>query len=158
MTGVQTCALPIYFPTRVYYVAYRNNAFDTHVYQADVHARLWTYASDHMTAFVKDMERLGMGDRVVVMAFSEFGRRLKENTSLGTDHGTAGPAFVLGSAVRGGQYGTPPSLVDLDDGNLRFTTDYRRVYATLVRDWMGCGQAEAILKGEFASLDLFAKA
>ena len=93
------------FPTKVYYVPYRNNAFDTHVYQGDVHSRLWSYTSDHIAAFVRDMERIGRADDVVVMVFSEFGRRVAENTSLGTDHGTAGPAFVIGKPVLGGHYG-----------------------------------------------------
>src|SRR5437660_4306325 len=142
------------FPTRIYYVAYRNNAFDTHVYQSDVHARLWTYTSDHMAAFVKDMVRLGRGNDVVLMAFSEFGRRVQENTSQGTDHGTAGPAFVIGEPVAGGQYGKPPSLTDLNDGNLKHTTDYRRVYATMIKTWMGHGDAAGVLRGEFEPLPL----
>jgi uncharacterized protein (DUF1501 family) len=142
------------FPTKIYYVAYRNNAFDTHVYQSDVHARLWTYTSDHIAAFVKDIARLGRGKDVVLMAFSEFGRRVKENTSQGTDHGTAGPAFVIGEPVAGGQYGKVPSLTDLDDGNLKHTTDYRRVYATLIKTWMGHADAAGVLRGEFEPLPL----
>jgi uncharacterized protein (DUF1501 family) len=142
------------FPTKIYYVAYRNNAFDTHVYQSDVHARLWTYTSDHIAAFVKDVARLGRGKDVVLMAFSEFGRRVKENTSQGTDHGTAGPAFVIGEPVAGGQYGKMPSLTDLDEGNLRFTTDYRRVYATLVGTWMGHADTTSVLRGQFDPLPL----
>ena len=138
------------FPTKVYYVPYRNNAFDTHVYQGDLHARLWSYTSDHIAAFVRDMERLGRGDDVVVMVFTEFGRRVAENTSLGTDHGTAGPAFVIGKPVTGGQYGRMPSLTDLDDGNLKFTTDYRRIYSTLINGWMQHDQASAILRDEFS--------
>ena len=143
------------FPTRAYYVPYRNNAFDTHVYQADLHARLWSYASDHIAAFVRDMDRLGRGDDVVVMVFSEFGRRVAENTSLGTDHGTAGPAFIIGKPVKGGQYGGVPSLTDLDDGNLRFTTDFRRLYATLIRGWMGNDQVAQVLKDDFDPLPVF---
>jgi uncharacterized protein (DUF1501 family) len=142
------------FPTRIYYVAYRNNAFDTHVYQSDVHARLWTYTSDHIAAFIKDVARLGRGKDVVLMAFSEFGRRVKENTSRGTDHGTAGPAFVIGAPVLGGQYGNVPSLTDLDDGNLKYTTDYRRIYATLAGTWMGHRDTEALLRGNFEPLPL----
>jgi len=145
------------FPTKVYYVPYRNNAFDTHVYQGDLHARLWSYTSDHIAAFVRDMERLGRGDDVVVMVFSEFGRRVAENTSLGTDHGTAGPAFVIGKPVTGGQYGRMPSLTDLDDGNLRFTTDYRRIYSTLINGWMQHDQASAILRDEFSPIPLFSR-
>jgi uncharacterized protein (DUF1501 family) len=143
------------FPTRIYYVAYPHNAFDTHVTQADVHARILTYTSDHIAAFVQDMVRIGRGDDVAVMVFSEFGRRVAENANLGTDHGTAGLAFVVGQKARGGHYGAMPSLVDLDDGNMRYTTDFRRVYATMVRSWMGYPDVRAVLKEEFAPLDIF---
>lgn len=143
------------FPTKVYYVPYRNNAFDTHVYQGDLHARLWSYTSDHISAFVRDIERLGRADDVVVMVFSEFGRRVAENTSLGTDHGTAGPAFIIGKPVSGGQYGALPSLTDLDDGNLKFTTDYRRIYSTLIHGWMGHEHTSAILRDDFKPLPIF---
>jgi len=142
------------FPTRIYYVAYRNNAFDTHVYQGDVHARLWTYTSDHIAAFIKDVARLGRAQDVVVMAFSEFGRRVKENTSQGTDHGTAGPVFMIGAPVAGGQYGRMPSLTDLNDGNMAFTTDFRRVYATAIQRWMGYRDAASVLRGEFEPLPI----
>ena len=129
------------FPTRVYYVPYRNNAFDTHVYQKDPHARLWSYTSDHIAAFMQDMERLGRGDDIVLMAFSEFGRRVPENTSLGTDHGTAGPAFMIGNPIAGGHYGGVPSLSDLDDGNLKYTTDFRRIYSRSSADgWAMTGR------------------
>jgi uncharacterized protein (DUF1501 family) len=141
------------FPTRIYYVAYRNNAFDTHVYQGDVHARLWTYTSDHIAAFIKDVARLGRAQDVVLMAFSEFGRRVKENTSQGTDHGTAGPVFMVGAPVAGGQYGRMPSLTDLNDGNMVFTTDFRRVYATAIEKWMGHDSA-AVLRGRFEPLPI----
>jgi uncharacterized protein (DUF1501 family) len=143
------------FPTRIYYVAYRNNAFDTHVYQGDVHARLWTYTSDHIAAFMNDMARLGRAQDVVLMAFSEFGRRVKENTSQGTDHGTAGPAFMIGAPVAGGMYGAMPSLTDLTDGNMVFTTDFRRVYATAIQRWMG-HDAAAVLRGAFEPLPIVA--
>lgn len=146
------------FPTRVYYVPYRHNAFDTHVYQGDLHARLWSYTSDHIAAFLRDMDRLGRGDDVVVMAFSEFGRRVAENTSLGTDHGTAGPAFILGKGVRGGHFGAVPSLTDLDDGNLKYTTDFRRIYATLIQGWMGHAGTAAILNDDFTPLPVFDRA
>jgi uncharacterized protein (DUF1501 family) len=146
------------FPTRVYYVPYRHNAFDTHVYQGDLHARLWSYTSDHIAAFMRDMDRLGRADDVVLMAFSEFGRRVAENTSLGTDHGTAGPAFILGKAVHGGHFGALPSLIDLDDGNLKYTTDFRRIYATLIRGWMGHEGTAAILNDDFTPLPVFDRA
>jgi uncharacterized protein (DUF1501 family) len=143
------------FATRIYYVSYPRNAFDTHVYQADTHARLLTYVSDHIGAFMLDTQRLGRGDDVTLMVFSEFGRRVAENANLGTDHGTAGPVFVIGSRVRGGQYGVMPSLTDLDDGNLRYTVDFRRVYATLITQWMGYADTATVLRQEFATLDMF---
>lgn len=146
------------FPTQVYYVPFRNNAFDTHVHQANTHARLWSYTSDHISAFMRDMDRLGRADDVVLMAFSEFGRRVAENTSIGTDHGTAGPAFIIGKPIHGGHYGGVPSLTDLDEGNLKYTTDFRRIYATLIRGWMGHDTVGSVLSREFDSLPVFAAA
>jgi len=143
------------FPTRIYYVSFPHNAFDTHVTQADTHARILTYTSDHIAAFVQDMARMGRGNDVAVMVFSEFGRRVGENANLGTDHGTANVAFVVGAKVQGGHYGTMPSLTDLDDDNLRFTTDFRRVYATMIGSWMGYADVRAVLKDEFAPLAIF---
>ena len=143
------------FPTRIYYVAYPHNAFDTHVTQADTHARILTYTSDHIAAFVQDMTRIGRGDDVAVMVFSEFGRRVAENANLGTDHGTAGLAFVAGRMVRGGHYGAMPSLTDLDDGNMRFTTDFRRVYATMIDRWLGYHGTRDLLRGDFETFDMF---
>jgi uncharacterized protein (DUF1501 family) len=142
-------------PTRVYYVTYQGNAFDTHVQQADLHSRLLMYTADAVRGFVDDMKRLGRGDDVAVMMFTEFGRRVEENGSLGTDHGTATPMFIVGQRVKGGFYGTHPSLVDLDDGNMKMTTDYRRVYATMIDEWLGCRDAAAILKGRFDPLRVF---
>jgi len=141
-------------PTRLYYTSYRNNAFDTHVFQNDTHKRLLTYASDAVSAF---LERIGRADEVVVMIFSEFGRRVPENVNLGTDHGTANLMFVAGKQVNGGQYGTIPSLTKLDAGdNLIYTTDFRRVYATMIEKWMGLEDTSKILKGEFDPFDMFA--
>ena len=88
------------------------------------------------------------------MVFSEFGRRVAENANLGTDHGTAGLAFVAGQKVRGGHYGVMPSLIDLDDGNMRYTTDFRRLYATMIRCWMGYSDAR-MLKDEFVRSTFF---
>ncbi|WP_428418306.1 DUF1501 domain-containing protein [Methylibium sp.] len=144
-------------PTQLYYVAYRNNAFDTHVHQADLHQRLLTYVSDGVLAFMRDMERIGRADDVVLMAFSEFGRRVPENTSLGTDHGTAGPMFIVGKPVKGGQYGRPVSLTErTPDDNLRHTTDFRRTYATVMDGWFGRTDTQAVLRGRFESFPLFA--
>jgi uncharacterized protein (DUF1501 family) len=143
-------------PTRLYYVAYRNNAFDTHVFQSDLHQRLLTYTSDAVSAFMVDLERIGRADDVVVMIFSEFGRRVPENTSLGTDHGAANLMFVAGKKVKGGHYGKIPSLTQLDEGdNLVFTTDFRRVYATMISRWLGFQNTTAILNGNFETFEMF---
>jgi len=143
-------------PTRLYYTSYRNNAFDTHVFQNDVHKRLLTYASDAVSAFLKDLERIGRADDVVVMIFSEFGRRVPENVNLGTDHGTANLMFVAGKQVKGGQYGVVPSLTKLDAGdNLIYTTDFRRVYATMIAGWLGLRDTRKLLNGEFEPLNMF---
>jgi uncharacterized protein (DUF1501 family) len=99
---------------------------------------------------------MGHGDRVSVLAFSEFGRRVPENTSLGTDHGAANVMFMAGKNVRGGHYGKLPSLTELDDGdNLRFTTDFRRVYATAIDGWLQHPAAATILNGEFKPFPIF---
>lgn len=142
-------------PTRLYYVSYQGNAFDTHVHQADPHARLLRYTADAVRGFIEDLARLDRSDEVVVMMFTEFGRRVEENASQGTDHGTATPMFVVGAPVQGGMYGRHPSLTDLDDGNLRMTADFRRVYATVVDGWLGCRETASILKGTFEPFELF---
>ena len=143
-------------PTRLYYTAYRHNAFDTHVQQADLHQRLLTYVSDAVAGFMKDMERIGRADDVVVLVFSEFGRRVPENTSLGTDHGTANHMYVIGKTVKGGHYGSPVSLTKLDEGdNLIFTTDFRRVYATVIDGWLSCSNTNQLLSGKFETFPVF---
>jgi uncharacterized protein (DUF1501 family) len=143
-------------PTRLYYTSYRNNAFDTHVFQEDLHKRLLTYASDAVSAFMMDLERIGRADDVVVMIFSEFGRRVPENVNLGTDHGTANLMFVAGKQVKGGHYGKVPSLTALDAGdNLIYTTDFRRVYATMISGWLGLKDTKPLLNGTFEPFDLF---
>jgi uncharacterized protein (DUF1501 family) len=143
-------------PSRLYYTSFRNNAFDTHVFQGDVHKRLLTYASDSVAAFMRDMERIGRAGDVVVMMFSEFGRRVPENVNLGTDHGTANLMFVAGKQVRGGHYGTPSSLTKLDAGdNLIYSADFRRVYASMISGWLGLKDAKSVLKGDFETFPLF---
>jgi uncharacterized protein (DUF1501 family) len=143
-------------PTRLYYVTFPGNSFDTHVQQADLHGRLLMYTADAIRGFVEDIKRIGRGPDVAVMVFTEFGRRVEENGSLGTDHGTATPMFLLGQNVRGGFFGQPPSLTDLDDGNLKMTTDFRRVYATVIKEWLGYDDTAAVLKGKFDTLSAFA--
>jgi uncharacterized protein (DUF1501 family) len=144
--------------TRLYYVSYQGNAFDTHVQQGDVHSRLLMYTADAVRAFLDDVNRLGRGNDVAVVMFTEFGRRVEENGSLGTDHGTATPMFLFGQhdRIKAGQYGQPPSLTDLDDGNLKMTTDFRRVYASAIKEWLGYDDTDTILKGRFESLAAFA--
>ncbi len=142
-------------PTRLYYVTYAGNSFDTHVQQADLHTRLLMYTADAVRGFMDDVARLGRGDDVAVMIFTEFGRRVEENGSLGTDHGTATPMFLVGKGVKGGFYGRHPSLTDLDDGNMKMTTDFRRVYATAIGEWLGYEQTQVVLKGTFKPLNVF---
>jgi uncharacterized protein (DUF1501 family) len=105
---------------------------------------------------MEDLKRLGRADDVAVMMFTEFGRRVEENGSLGTDHGTATPMFVAGKSVSGGLFGRHPSLTDLDDGNMKMTTDFRRVYATMIKEWLGYDQTEQVLKDRFEPLGIFA--
>jgi uncharacterized protein (DUF1501 family) len=126
--------------------------FDTHTNQEQTLARLLQETSDAIHAFWSDVVAHGHGDDVVIMTWSEFGRRARENGQAGTDHGWAGPMFVVGNAVNGGFYGEPPSLARLDDGNLRYTTDFRSVYATLLDRWMSA-PADDILAGRFPQLN-----
>jgi uncharacterized protein (DUF1501 family) len=143
------------FPTRLYYVPLRNSLFDTHVNQAAPHDRQLEYCSDAIAGFFQEMERIGRADDVVMYVYSEFGRRVPENTSLGTDHGTAQVNFVVGNAVRGGLYGTPPSLTELVLGdNLATTVDFRQVYATLIEGWLGT-DASRVLGQTFHTIDMF---
>jgi len=126
------------------------------VFQGDLHGRLLTYTSDAVSAFMTDLERIGRADDVAMMIFSEFGRRVPENTSLGTDHGAANLMFVVGKKVKGGHYGKIPSLTQLDEGdNLVYTTDFRRVYATMISRWLGFQNTEAIFSGNFENFDMF---
>lgn len=128
--------------TRIYYVSL--DGFDTHAEQAAAHGNLLAEVSESITAFVDDLAGRGQLDRVLLMTFSEFGRRLKENASLGTDHGAGAPLFVAGSKVNSGLIGKHPSLTDLDDGDLKHHTDFRQVYATLLDGWLGCSSEKVL--------------
>ena len=124
-------------------------SFDTHQNQLGVHAGLLKQLADGLVALQSALTELGAWDRTLVMTFSEFGRRARQNNSNGTDHGTAAPHFVLGGAVRGGLYGQPPDLTRLDGAqNALFTTDFRQLYSTVARDWWGVS-AEAVTRGRF---------
>jgi uncharacterized protein (DUF1501 family) len=106
-----------------------------------------------LRAFLDDLAAARLDDRVLVLDFSEFGRRVAENGSKGTDHGTAGPVLLAGPSVRPGLAGTYPSLTDLVDGDLKTAVDFRRVYATVLEGWLGLRSKDA-LGGAFESLPL----
>ena len=135
--------------TRVYYLSM--GGFDTHANQPGSHAYLLGQLADAVAAFNADLESQGRGGDVVVMTFSEFGRRAQENGSAGTDHGAASVMFATGASVKGGVYGDYPSLEDLDDGDLKHHTDFRSVYATVLDNWLGVS-APKVLGAEFPSL------
>jgi uncharacterized protein (DUF1501 family) len=143
-------------PTRLYYVTYQGNSFDTHVQQADLHTRLLMYTADAVRGFMDDVARLGRGDDVAVMIFTEFGRRVEENGSLGTDHGTATPMFLAGRASRAASIGQHPSLTDLGRRQHEDDDGFPRVYATAIKEWLGYDQTQAVLKGTFAPMGVFA--
>ena len=137
------------FPARLYYVPLRGSLFDTHVNQQSPHDRQVQYNSDAVWGFYQEMKRIGKENDVAMFIHSEFGRRVPENTSLGTDHGAANVAFVMGGGVKGGQYGDKVSLTNLVlDDNLQYTTDFRRVYATLIEEFLGYKESEKVLSGQ----------
>jgi uncharacterized protein (DUF1501 family) len=127
--------------------------YDTHSKQAPAHQALLGELSGALAAFQKDMEKHKAAERVLVLTLSEFGRRVDENASQGTDHGAASCLFLCGSKVRGGLAGTYPSLEKLGEGDLIHTVDFRAVYATILEKWLGC-EAAKLLGGQFAPLDL----
>jgi len=135
---------------RVFYVSY--GGFDTHNQQIQRQPTLLRDYSDAVKAFMDDMTQMGMADKVMLLTFSEFGRRVTENASLGTDHGTASEMFVIGGKVKGGMYGAYPSLSDLDQGDLKFTTDFRNVYATALDRWMGA-DSQRVLGARFENIE-----
>ena len=139
--------------TRVYFVTL--NGFDTHVNQVNQQANLLKQLSDGLSAFQKDLEAHRLDGQVTTMTFSEFGRRPSENESKGTDHGTSAPLFVMGSAVQGGLHGTAPSLDIQHNQDIAFSTDFRSVYATMLKDWLVC-PPDPVLGGSFAPLPVIA--
>ena len=139
-------------PTRVYYVV--QSGYDTHAVQMDTHARLLSELSGAVAAFVDDLTEAKLAERVLLMTFSEFGRRVAENASAGTDHGTAAPMLLAGGGVKGGLFGQTPRLLDLDEGDLKMTVDFRQVYAAVLRDWLKIDPT-SVLAGHFGPLPLF---
>jgi uncharacterized protein (DUF1501 family) len=142
--------------TRVYYVTL--DGFDTHANQPDVHATLLRQWSEALSAFLSRLEQSGQQDRVLVMTFSEFGRRVSENASQGTDHGAAAPMFLAGPRLPKIIQGPNPDLSDLDDGDLKYKIDFRSVYAAVLDSWLGTDSRKA-LDGDYRSeaqhLELF---
>ncbi|HSP14533.1 MAG TPA: DUF1501 domain-containing protein [Thermoanaerobaculia bacterium] len=114
------------------------DGFDTHGLQANTHSALLTDVSNSLWAFQDDLTGRGLSDDVIVLAWSEFGRRVAENGNKGTDHGKAGTVFLVGDHVKGGtHYGDEPNLSDLDDGDLKTRIDFRSIYSTVIQDWFG---------------------
>ena len=153
--GLQT---PIYLTTI--------GGFDTHANQVVTgntgtgsHANLLRYVAEGIAAFQRDMEKSGMADKVTVMTFSEFGRRVNQNGTTGTDHGTAAPLFVVGNTVRGGIIGKNPNLADLDsNGNIKYQFDYRQIYASVLQDHLGLNAqltSNILSNKEFSTLPIF---
>jgi uncharacterized protein (DUF1501 family) len=124
------------FGTRIFYVSL--DGFDTHADQGPAHSKLMTELADSVASFFGTLKSSGHDRRVRLMTFSEFGRRVDENGSRGTDHGAASCLFVAGPSVKGSVVGKHPSLKDLDVGDLKYHTDFRRVYATQLDGWLGC--------------------
>jgi uncharacterized protein (DUF1501 family) len=138
-------------PTRVYYAS--QGGFDTHAGQMNAHNRLMGDLNAAITAFTTDLKEQGNFDRVLLMTFSEFGRRVSENANGGTDHGAAAPMFVIGGAVKPGLSGKHPSLTDLDRGDLKFNTDFRCVYGTILDQWLKA-PSQVVLGRKFPALSI----
>jgi uncharacterized protein (DUF1501 family) len=139
--------------TRILYTTAPQNSFDTHASELGNHTRLWQEVSNAVSAFHQDLQEHNASDNVVVLLFTEFGRRVHDNGS-GTDHGSGGIAFMIGNAVRGGLYGEYPSLAPekLLEGDLHYNNDFRGTYATLLEKWLGLN-ARPIVGGSFEQLD-----
>ena len=139
---------------RIYYASI--DGFDTHTSQGETHASLLNDLSSSISAFFNQLRESGQASRVVLLTYSEFGRRVRENGGRGTDHGAGSHLFLAGPSVKAGLVGKYPRLDDLSDGDLKFDIDFRRVYATLVDDWLGCSSKD-VLGGTFEHLPLLAK-
>ena len=138
--------------SRIIYTTAPYNSFDTHATQMSAHAKLWSDVSQTVSDFYDDLKEHNASENVMLLVFTEFGRRVHDNGS-GTDHGSGGAAFVIGDAVKGGLYGEYPSLEadKLLEGDLHFNNDFRGLYATLVEDWLGL-DSKPIVNGSFEKL------
>lgn len=130
------------FGTRVFYLTHEG--YDTHARQAPAHAALLGELGGALLAFQRDLEACGEAPRVATLVFSEFGRRVEENGSKGTDHGAGAPLFVLGAGIAGGMHGTAPDLARLEEGDVPYSTDFRAVYAALEQHWLGLPASGAV--------------
>jgi uncharacterized protein (DUF1501 family) len=139
-------------PTRVYYVSH--GGFDTHNQQLNSHDRLLGQLDSGLKSFFADLKQQGNDKRVVLMTFSEFGRRVSENASAGTDHGKASCLFLAGHGVKGGLYGKQPSLTDLSEGDIRHNVDFRSVYGNVLSDWLKAPSIKPILGADYPGLGL----
>ena len=151
--GLQTVAAMIAgeLPTRVYYVSM--GGFDTHAQQKNRHDKLMEQLGQGLGAFWSDLKKSGHQEQVLVMTFSEFGRRVQVNASGGTDHGAAAPMFLMGPKITPGLLGRHPSLTDLDNGDLKYNTDFRSVYATILQNWLDT-PSKPILGSQFPTLPI----
>ena len=139
--------------TRIFFVS--ATGFDTHANQAGQHDNLLAVVGDGLAKFQETLRQDRTSERVSTLVFSEFGRRVSENNSRGTDHGTAAPMFLLGDAVKPGLHGLAPDLGDLVEGDLKHTTDFRAVYGSVLREWFRV-DATPVLGSRFDGLNLFA--
>jgi uncharacterized protein (DUF1501 family) len=139
------------FGTPVYYAV--QDGYDTHAAQLPTHARLLRELAGALKSFLDDLKAARVDERVLVLVFSEFGRRAAENASLGTDHGTAAPVFLAGPKVSPGLIGIAPALTDLADGDLKMAVDFRQVYASILQRWLGL-PSNASLGEPFTTLNV----
>jgi uncharacterized protein (DUF1501 family) len=137
--------------TRIYYA--QHGSFDTHSAELITHSKLWREVSAAIGDFTEDLTEHGVEKDAVILVFSEFGRRIKDN-GTGCDHGSGGVAFVIGDSVNGGFYGEFPSLLEKDqlDGDLHFSNDFRSTYATILDKWLGL-DPDPIVNGKFEQFD-----
>jgi uncharacterized protein (DUF1501 family) len=152
--ALKTAAQIIAGRSNVAAIKVSHNGFDTHSNQPNQHARLLGEMAESLAAFRAALQEAGRWDSTLVMTYAEFGRRPRQNSSNGTDHGTASAHFLLGGKVAGGLYGEAPRLRALDgQGNLAFAVDFRSLYATVIERWWGF-DAKSALGGKFAPLDV----
>ena len=137
------------FDTRIFLVTH--GGFDTHARQAATHAARLAELGESLAAFRRDLADSGATERVLTLVHSEFGRRLAENGSRGTDHGAAGPVFLLGGPVRGGMRGDPPDLCNLEDGDVPYSTDFRAIYSAVEQEWMRLAPSSLVPPFDFDS-------